>query len=50
MRITIDKNQSLGKANPMIYGHFLEHFTDRFTEEYMTRRLNLLTKTDFALM
>ncbi len=26
MRITVDKNQSLGKANPMIYGHFLEHF------------------------
>ncbi|MBQ6051877.1 MAG: alpha-N-arabinofuranosidase [Clostridia bacterium] len=26
MRITVDKNQSFGKANPMIYGHFLEHF------------------------
>ncbi len=26
MKVIIDKRQSAGKANPMIYGHFLEHF------------------------
>ena len=26
MKITVNRNQLIGKANPMIYGHFLEHF------------------------
>jgi alpha-N-arabinofuranosidase len=26
MKLTVNKNQITGKANPMIYGHFLEHF------------------------
>ena len=26
MRITFSKNNTVGKADPMLYGHFLEHF------------------------
>ena len=50
MKIHAKEYRVLGQRDPMIYGHFIEHFTGKFTVAYMIRVIRSQMRTDCVQM
>ncbi len=48
MKYHVNSKRVIGKRSPMLYGHFIEHFTDRFMTGFMIREMNYQMRKDFA--